>query len=58
MVGRGVAIFSEWRESFVFYFADMGPRPSSTHMLERFPEPGGPFTTENRRWVLRSSQKR
>jgi len=33
--GRGVTICERWRHSFANFLADMGPKPSSKHTIER-----------------------
>lgn len=33
--GRGIAVCERWRNSFIAFHADMGPRPSSEHSLDR-----------------------
>ncbi len=33
--GRGITMCARWRDSFAAFLADMGPRPSPAHSLER-----------------------
>ncbi len=33
--GRGITISEEWRNDFAAFYADMGPRPSKKHSIDR-----------------------
>jgi hypothetical protein len=33
--GRGIAVCDRWRNDFLTFLADMGPRPSPSHSVER-----------------------
>jgi len=52
--GRGVSVCAEWGD-FACFFADMGPRPSSAHSLDRIDNNAG-YCRENCRWATKVEQ--
>ena len=54
--GRGITICERWLNSFLNFLADMGPRPSPRHSLDRWSDPNGNYEPGNCRWATAEEQ--
>ena len=55
--GRGITVCARWRDSFDAFLADMGPRPSPDHSIDRV-ENGKGYEPSNCRWATSTQQNR
>lgn len=52
---KGISVCERWND-FANFLADMGPRPSPKHSLDRYPDQKGNYEPGNVRWATPSEQ--
>lgn len=57
--GSGIGISERWlgNDGFENFLADMGPRPTKLHSLDRFPDRCGNYEPGNCRWATPTEQR-
>lgn len=53
--GRGISVCDQWRHDFSAFLADVGPRPSSAHSIDRV-DVNGNYEPGNVRWATKTEQ--
>ena len=55
--GRGIRVCERWRTSYKNFIADVGPRPSPKHSIDRYPNNDGDYKKSNCRWATAEQQR-
>jgi hypothetical protein len=53
---RGITVCTRWLDAFEHFLADMGPRPTPKHSIDRIDNALG-YTPENCRWATAKTQR-
>jgi hypothetical protein len=54
--GRGITVHPAWIHDFQVFYAYVGPKPTSQHSLDRFPDMNGNYEPGNVRWATKLEQ--
>ena len=54
--GRGIRVCDRWLNSFEAFLADVGPRPSPQHSIDRYPDNDGNYEPSNVRRATQAEQ--
>jgi hypothetical protein len=54
--GRGIQVCDRWLNSFENFYADMGPKPTPEHSIDRYPDNDGNYEPGNCRWATWDEQ--
>lgn len=54
--GRGITMCDRWKHSFAAFLEDMGPKPSPSHSIDRYPNQMGNYEPGNCRWATNDEQ--
>lgn len=54
--GRGVGVYAPWVDDFTLFNAYVGPKPTPSHSLDRFPDKNGNYEPGNVRWATKLEQ--
>lgn len=54
--GRGITVCAAWVNDFPAFLAYIGPKPSSAHQVDRWPNNDGNYEPGNVRWAMPKEQ--
>ncbi len=56
--GAGITVCEHWKSTFFNFYADMGPKPTPKHTIDRYPNQKGNYEPGNCRWATMKEQAR